>query len=109
MGMADMASCGSHKNNDPEPTVSCSGAAIGASCNTATAGVETNLPGTCQLPITYSADAGADGGASHPPPLVCVAQPEQGSVLSHGVLGFVAPWLIAMLFPLLLRKRRKGA
>jgi hypothetical protein len=108
--VADMPSCGGHHGTEDAP-VDCSGAAVGASCTTA--GANADLPGTCQLPTPRpdagNPDGGApDAGAAPPATLVCVAQPEQGSVLPLGLLGFVVPWLVAMLFPLLLRKRPKA-
>jgi hypothetical protein len=93
--------CGSH--HDDRQIIDCYSAAVGDSCNVAgtTVGTSGDLEGTCQLLATEAGAAHQDAGEGA---LTCVASPEQGSMLPHGVLAFLAPWLLALLFPILVRK-----
>jgi len=84
-------------------TIDCFLADAGAACNTA--GANYDQTGTCQVSAADSGDGdGGDAGTT----LTCVASPMKGSMVSQDRLSFVAPLLLALLVPLLLRKRKRA-
>ncbi len=100
LSRADVAGSGGGHHGEPlicgNPEVD----TVGAVCDATASGSDGLCQSTC-------GDAGSpDGGACA---LTCVANPMHGARSpAGGALRFLAPWVLAMVVPLALRKRRRA-